>query len=118
MARSCCSSPVIAVVTNIDADHLENYDGDFALVTQGLRDFLHRLPFYGVAVLCVDDPEVADLAKSRHAACMTYGIDTQAADVRASNLSQHGFELHFDLWLPGRNEALPIMLNLPGRTTC
>ena len=58
-------APVIAVVTNIDADHLENYDGDFDWC-ESLRDFLHRLPFYGVAVLCVDDPEVADLAR-RHA---------------------------------------------------
>ncbi|WP_430387795.1 UDP-N-acetylmuramate--L-alanine ligase [Dyella sp. 20L07] len=108
-------SPVIAAVTNIDADHLENYNGDFALVKKAFSDFLHRLPFYGLAVLCVDDPEVAELAKSTTRRVMTYGIDTQDADVRASNLTQHGFEMHFDLWLPGRSEALHVTLNLPGR---
>ena len=63
-ARSCCwLSPVIAVITNIDADHLENYGGDFAQVRKAFNDFLHRLPFYGLAVLCVDDEEVADLGQ-------------------------------------------------------
>jgi UDP-N-acetylmuramate--alanine ligase len=108
-------SPVIAVVTNIDADHLENYGGDFAQVKKAFGDFLHRLPFYGLAVLCVDDPEVAVLAKSTTRRVMTYGIDTLDADVRASNLSQSGFEMHFDLHLPGREGSLPVTLNLPGR---
>jgi UDP-N-acetylmuramate--alanine ligase len=108
-------SPVIAAITNIDADHLENYNGDFAQVKKAFDDFLHRLPFYGLAVLCVDDPEVAALAKSTTRRVMTYGIDTKDADVRASNLSQHGFKMHFDLWLPGRNDSLHIKLNLPGR---
>src|SRR5581483_3795054 len=75
-------SPVIAVVTNIDADHLENYQGDFALVRKAFSDFLHRLPFYGLAVLCVDDPEVAELAKLTTRRVMTYGIDSAHADVR------------------------------------
>ena len=108
-------SPVIAAVTNIDADHLENYHGDFAEVKKAFADFLHRLPFYGLAVLCVDDPEVAVLAKSTTRRVLTYGIDTVDADVRAANVSQHGFEMHFDLMLPGRAEALPVKLNLPGR---
>jgi len=108
-------SPVIAVVTNIDADHLENYGGDFAQVKKAFGDFLHRLPFYGLAVLCVDDPEVAELAKNTTRRVMTYGIDTPDADVRASNLSQSGFEMHFDLHLPGREGSLPVTLNLPGR---
>ena len=108
-------SPVIAVVTNIDADHLENYGGDFAQVKKAFGDFLHRLPFYGLAVLCVDDPEVAELAKITTRRVMTYGIDTLDADVRASNLTQSGFEMHFDLHLPGREGSLPVTLNLPGR---
>ena len=108
-------SPVIAVVTNIDADHLENYGGDFAQVKKAFGDFLHRLPFYGLAVLCVDDPEVAELAKITTRRVMTYGIDTFDADVRASNLSQSGFEMYFDLHLPGREGSLPVTLNLPGR---
>jgi UDP-N-acetylmuramate--alanine ligase len=63
----------------------------------------------------VDDPEVAELAKSTTRRVMTYGIDTADADVRALNVSQHGFEMHFELLLPGRDEALPVKLNLPGR---
>ncbi len=108
-------SPVIAVVTNIDADHLENYQGDFALVRKAFSDFLHRLPFYGLAVLCVDDPEVAELATITARRVMTYGIDTENADVRAVNVTQSGFEMHFDLLLPGVKNAFPVTLNLPGR---
>src|SRR5579859_4961570 len=108
-------SPVIAVVTNIDADHLENYQGDFALVRKAFSDFLHRLPFYGLAVLCVEDPEVAELAKITARRVMTYGIDAEHADVRAANVRQQGFEMHFDLLLPGVSKPMPITLNLPGR---
>ena len=61
-------SPVMAIVTNIDVDHLENYGGDFEQVKAAFDQFLHRLPFYGVAVLCVDDAEVAALAAQTHAA--------------------------------------------------
>jgi UDP-N-acetylmuramate--alanine ligase len=108
-------SPVIAVVTNIDADHLENYQGDFALVRKAFSDFLHRLPFYGLAVLCVDDPEVAELAEITARRVMTYGIDAEHADVRAINVEQRGFEMHFDLLLPGLSNPIPVTLNLPGR---
>lgn len=109
-------SPVVAVVTNIDADHLENYGGDFARVKQAFADFLHRLPFYGMAVLCVDDAEVARLASGDLArSVVTYGIDNDAADVRALHLRQNGFEMEFDLQLPGRADALAVRLNLPGR---
>ncbi len=108
-------SPVVAVVTNIDADHLENYGGDFAQLKKAFSDFLHRLPFYGLAVLCVDDAEVAALAKSTSRRVMTYGIDTADADVRALNLRQYGFAMHFDLQLPGRAGVLPVKLSLPGR---
>src|ERR1700754_1174934 len=108
-------SPVMAVVTNIDADHLENYGGDFARVKKAFADFLHRLPFYGLAVLCVDDPEVAELANTTVRRAMTYGIDNPDADVRATNVRQDGFPMHFPLPLPGLPEPLPVVLNLPGR---
>jgi UDP-N-acetylmuramate--alanine ligase len=106
-------SPVIAIVTNIDADHLENYDGDFDRVRKAFADFLHRLPFYGVAVLCVDDPEVADLARRTHRRVITYGI-APAADLRASGIRAEGRRTHFALHLPDGGAALPITLNLPG----
>ncbi|MEW5834594.1 MAG: UDP-N-acetylmuramate--L-alanine ligase [Pseudomonadota bacterium] len=107
-------SPVVAAITNIDADHLENYHGDFAEVKKAFATFLHRLPFYGLAVLCLDDPEVAELARDTSRRIMTYGIERADADVRAANVSQRGFTMHFDLILPGR-APLPVQLNLPGR---
>jgi UDP-N-acetylmuramate--alanine ligase len=107
-------SPVIAIVTNIDADHLENYDGDFEHVKKAFRDFLHRLPFYGVAVLCVDDAEVAALASETNRRVLTYGTDA-GADVRASDLRQSGGSTAFTLHLPGSAPGVPISVNLPGR---
>jgi UDP-N-acetylmuramate--alanine ligase len=107
-------SPVIAIVTNIDVDHLENYDNDFERVKQAFDDFLHRLPFYGVAVLCVDDPEVAALAERTPRRVLTYGIESEA-DVRASNLRQQGQRMQFDLHLPHVDEAIEVSVNIPGR---
>ncbi len=108
-------SPVVAAVTNIDADHLENYGGDFARVREAFDDFLHRLPFYGVAVLCIDDAEVAALADRVGRSVLRYGIDNAEADVRALNLRQDGFEMSFDLQLPGDENSIAVRLNLPGR---
>ena len=107
-------SPVIAIVTNIDPDHLENYDGDFERVKKAFADFLHRLPFYGVAVLCVDEPEVARLAELTSRRTLTYAIDA-SADVRASNLQQDAASMRFDLHLPDAPDSVPVQLNLPGR---
>jgi len=107
-------SPVIAIVTNIDADHLENYGGDFERVKKAFADFLHRLPFYGVAVLCVDDEEVAELARETSRRVLTYAIDAPA-DLRASNLKQSGRATMFDLHLPDGGPVVPVTLNLPGR---
>ena len=106
-------NPLIAVITNIDSDHLENYGGDFNRVKAAFDEFLHRLPFYGLAVLCVDDPEVARLAETipRHVMCYGFG---EAADVRATEVQQDGGSMRFILHLPGE-VPLPVRLNLPGR---
>jgi UDP-N-acetylmuramate--alanine ligase len=106
--------PSIAIVTNIDADHLENYGGDFDRVRQAFDDFLHHLPFYGLAILCVDDAETAALARKTPRNVMTYGT-VDGADVRASNVRQDGFSMHFDLHLPKREAGVPVTLNLPGK---
>ncbi|PJK08256.1 UDP-N-acetylmuramate--L-alanine ligase [Lysobacteraceae bacterium NML95-0200] len=106
-------NPLIAVVTNIDADHLENYDNDFARVQQAFNEFLHRLPFYGLAVLCVDDPEVAGLAAATPRHVLTYGFAEQA-EVRADNVRQQGAQMQFDLHLPDGSQT-PMTLALPGR---
>ena len=106
-------NPLVAIVTNIDVDHLENYGGDFARVQQAFSEFLHRLPFYGLAVLCIDDPEVAALAGAVSRHVMTYGFHADA-DVRAENVRQDGPTMHFDLVLPDAS-ATPMELAMPGR---
>ncbi|KAA2285118.1 UDP-N-acetylmuramate--L-alanine ligase [Arenimonas fontis] len=106
-------NPLVAVVTNIDADHLENYGGDFGRVKQAFSEFLHRLPFYGLAVLCMDDPEVAVLAADMPRHMVTYGIE-RPADVRASEVCQEGRAMRFTLHLPDET-PLPVRLSLPGR---
>ncbi len=105
-------SPQIAVVTNIDADHLENYGGDFANVLTAFGEFMLRLPFYGLAVLCIDDPEVAALAERTPRHVMTYGLSSDA-DVRAEDVTQHGASMHFTLCLPDGTRC-PVVLALPG----
>ena len=107
-------SPVIAVITNIDADHLAHYDGDFERLKRAFHDFLHRLPFYGLAVMCADDPVVRQLIDESARAVLTYGIE-QPADVSASNLRQVENTMLFDLNLPKREAPIPVELNLAGR---
>jgi len=106
-------NPVAAVITNIDADHLENYGGDFGRVRQAFAEFLHRLPFYGLAVLCVDDEEVAQLARRTPRHTVTYGFAPEA-DVRAADVRQEGASMHFTLCLPD-GQRTPCTLALPGR---
>ncbi len=106
-------NPQIAIVTNIDADHLENYGGDFAQVQAAFEEFLHRLPFYGLAVLCIDDPEVAQLAAGTPRHVMTYGFQPEA-DVRADDVTQQGGRMRFTLCLP-EGARQPVTLALPGR---
>ena len=105
-------NPQIAVVTNIDADHLENYGGDFARVQAAFDEFLHRLPFYGLAILCIDDPEVATLAARTTRHVMTYGVHGDA-DVRAEDIAQGGARMRFTLCLPDGTRT-PVTLALPG----
>lgn len=106
--------PSMAVVTNIDADHLSAYEGDFERLRQTFVEYLHHLPFYGLAVLCLDDPEVRNVLAEVTRPVITYGIDT-AADVRASQLQQHGMQTRFTVRRAGHDNKLHITLNLPGR---
>ena len=106
-------NPLIAVFTNIDADHLENYDNDFAKVQAAFGEFLHRLPFYGLAVLCIDDAEVTTLADATPRHVLTYGF-SEHAEVRAENVRQIAAAMHYDLCLPD-GSCTPVVLALPGR---
>ncbi len=77
--------PMVAVVTNIDRDHLRTYGGDFARLSQTFVEFVHRLPFYGVAVLCIDDPHVRAILDAVSRPMLTYGISSDA-DFRATQI--------------------------------
>ena len=105
--------PMLAVVTNIDADHMHTYGGDFNRLRSTFVEFLHHLPFYGLAVLCVDDDEAASLLPRIARPVMTYGTRADA-DVRAANIRQQGTRMLFDTHLPG-GAVLAVELSLPGR---
>ena len=106
--------PMIAIVTNVDADHLPTYDGDFSRLKQAFVEFLHHLPFYGLAVLCVEDEEVRSLLPEITRPVIRYGIEVDA-DVNASNIRYRGTETVFDLMLPEAEAPVEITLNMPGR---
>jgi UDP-N-acetylmuramate--alanine ligase len=105
--------PVIALVTNIDRDHLESYESSFENLRRAFLEFLHHLPFYGVAVLCLDDEQVAEMIPSVTRAVVTYGLSADA-DIRGSDLVQDGRMMHFKVHLPNQAEAIQVSLNLPG----
>ncbi|MGH8313212.1 MAG: UDP-N-acetylmuramate--L-alanine ligase, partial [Gammaproteobacteria bacterium] len=88
--------PLVAVVTNIDADHLGTYGGDFTRLRNTFIEFLHHLPFYGLAVLCLDDAEVRNILPEVTRPMVTYGFN-EAADYRASDIRREGHKTHFKL---------------------
>jgi UDP-N-acetylmuramate--alanine ligase len=106
--------PMISVVTNIDADHLPTYGGDFSRLKKTFVEFLHHLPFYGLAVVCVDDDEVRSLLPEITRPIIRYGIDFDA-DVCASNIRYLGSKTTFDVMLPEADKTIEITLNMPGR---
>ncbi|MDM0114581.1 UDP-N-acetylmuramate--L-alanine ligase [Variovorax sp. J22R133] len=107
--------PVMAVVTNIDADHMETYGHDFARLKRAFVDFLHRMPFYGVAILCTDDAAVREIVPHVSCPVTSYGFN-EDAQVRAVDVRPVGGQMHFTV--QRRNGVtlpdLPITLNLPG----
>jgi UDP-N-acetylmuramate--alanine ligase len=107
--------PMLAVVTNIDADHMETYDHNFNKLKKAFVDFLQHLPFYGMAMLCVDDPSVREIIPAITKPITTYGL-SDTAQIRATNISHCKGQMHFTA-LIGVNEnsrKLDIKLNLPG----
>jgi UDP-N-acetylmuramate--alanine ligase len=107
-------SPVISVVTNIDADHMETYAHDFGKLKQAFVDFIHRLPFYGVAVLCLDDPNVRDILPRVAKQVVTYGLGEEA-NVRAKDVVALGGQMCFTcVRRNGSASRFPVTLNLAG----
>jgi UDP-N-acetylmuramate--alanine ligase len=105
--------PMVAVVTNIEADHMETYGGDFSVLRRTYLEFLHNLPFYGIAVLCVDDPVIRELLPDVTRQVLTYGL-AQDADFRISDVVTAGPATRFSLHRPGAATPLAITLNMPG----
>jgi UDP-N-acetylmuramate--alanine ligase len=107
-------TPVISVVTNIDADHMDTYAHDFARLKQAFVDFLQHLPFYGVAVLCEDDPHVRSIMPLVSKQIVRFGV-AESASIRAENIRAEGGRMLFDaVRVNGAITRLPIALNLPG----
>ncbi|MFZ4480248.1 MAG: UDP-N-acetylmuramate--L-alanine ligase [Rhodoferax sp.] len=108
--------PVLALVTNIDADHMETYGHDVQRLKQCFVDFLHRLPFYGSAILCVDDPAVREILPRVERRTLTYGLSEQA-QVRAFALRAVDGQMHFTVQRRGATQRpdLQVVLNLPGQ---
>jgi UDP-N-acetylmuramate--alanine ligase len=104
--------PVIAVVTNVDHDHLATHGGDFGRLKQSFVEFLHNLPFWGLAVMCGDDPETRALIPQVARPVMSYGFD-ERNDLRAAGLRRDGRRTHFDVLRPDR-PPLAVTVNLPG----
>lgn len=105
--------PMLSVVTNVDADHLSTYNGDYSQLRQVFVDFLHHLPFYGLAVLCVDDPGVQEILDDISRPMLSYGV-TENADYMASDIIFDGAKTRFNATIPGCDSALAIELNMPG----
>jgi UDP-N-acetylmuramate--alanine ligase len=104
--------PLMAVVTNIDNDHLYTHGGDFGLLKQSFLDFLHNLPFYGLAVLCADDEHVRSIVQEVGRPIRSYGLEP-GADVRAEHVRRSGLQTHFAV-TRASCPSLAVTLNLPG----
>ena len=104
--------PVLAVITNIDADHMETYGHDFSRLKEAFLNFAQRLPFYGVAVLCVDDANIRDIVPSITKPIVTYGLD-ESAQLRATAIEHAGGSMRF-VATSAEAPPLSVVLNLPG----
>ena len=105
--------PVIAIVTNIDNDHLGTHGGDFARLCDSFVNFLHNLPFYGLAVLCQDDEHVQGILSRINRPVITYGLGA-GADVRATEIRRERSRTLFEVTRPGKAEPLRVALNMTG----
>jgi UDP-N-acetylmuramate--alanine ligase len=105
--------PMVAVITNIDADHMETYDFDFNRLKQTFVEFLHNLPFYGLAVLCIDDPVVREILPDVSRPVLTYGLSADA-DFRIDDVVMKQHQSRFVVHRPDQHKSLVIEMNIPG----
>jgi len=105
--------PLIAIVTNIDNDHLVTHGGDFELLKHSFVEFLHNLPFYGLAVLCLDDANVRSIVSGVGRPIVSYGLTSEDADVRAVNIRRDGLQTNYDV-VRSSGVPLNVTVNLPG----
>jgi UDP-N-acetylmuramate--alanine ligase len=106
-------NPLIAVVTNIDLDHMDTYDHDEAKLTQTFIDFLHRLPFYGKAIVCNEDARIRAILPAIKRPVISYGLSADS-DIYAKNIKNNSGQMHFTLCIKECGLEYPITLNLPG----
>ena len=105
--------PMVTIVTNIDADHMETYDSDFNKLKQTFLTFIHNLPFYGLAVLCIDDPVIRAMLPDISRPVLTYGF-SEDADYCIKNVSTRQEKSHFEIDRPGKTLPLIIEMTIPG----
>lgn len=115
-ASFLCLTPIMAVVTNIDADHMDTYEHSFDKLKQAFVDFLHRMPFYGCAVVCIDDVHVREILPKVTRPVTTYGIDSADATIRAQNIVAVGAKMQFDVLIAQADTVMsfPVELNTAG----
>jgi UDP-N-acetylmuramate--alanine ligase len=105
--------PMVAIVTNIDEDHMSTYGGDVENLKQTFIDFLHNLPFYGLAVVCIDDEHVQSILPKISRPVITYGLSS-AADYRAEDIKQSGMYTSFTVVRPADKKNLNVTMHMPG----
>lgn len=105
--------PMVSVVTNIEADHMGTYGGDFEKLKKTFIEFLHNLPFYGVAVVCIDDPVIRSILSDISRQVLTYGFD-EKADFRIQNFRKDGLRSHFEVARVAQGDVLSLTINQPG----
>jgi len=105
--------PMIAIVTNIDLDHMETYGGDPERLYATFVEFLHNLPFYGLAIVCLDDPGVRHILPRVNRALLTYGVDADA-DIRGIEVNRTGTRTELQVSRPGQTAPLELTLSMPG----
>lgn len=106
-------TPTIAAITNIDSDHMQAYDNNFEQLKQSFVQFIHTLPFYGLAILCFDDPIVREIAEKCHRKIIRYGC-SDGVDIQAVNLRQNGTDTHFEVIRFGQHIG-KFTLSMPGQ---